>query len=306
MDISKLRVLLSVVDAGSFSKAAESLGYTQAGISYIISSLEEEIGIKLLTRTHDGIRLNSAGTFLIAEINRLVQDADSLENAISAAKKTMGGVIRIATIDTASIKWLPEAVSEFSTKHPDININITEGDPFEINDMIYSGAADLGITEKAWTSDEFTWVSLTDDPYYAVFPAGCGIIAPCDIHEFEGREFYIADFKRERNVPVMLRENSVKVEALPDRISTPAVIRSIEKGRGTTISSALAIYMSSIEALKNKPDILLLEPPAARKLGVSIALGKDENEIVLELIECLKSAVQSDDEWKRFISECRL
>ena len=53
MSIKKYEVLLQTADLGSFTKASEVLGYTQSAISHIVTGLEDELGLKLLTR--DGL-----------------------------------------------------------------------------------------------------------------------------------------------------------------------------------------------------------------------------------------------------------
>ena len=61
MDAKKLQVILNTAKIGSINKAAEKLGYTQSGLTYLINSIEEEIGISLLNRSHMGISLTDEG-----------------------------------------------------------------------------------------------------------------------------------------------------------------------------------------------------------------------------------------------------
>ena len=57
MNISKYQIFLKVVSCGSFSKAAEALSFTQSGISHAINSLENELGVMLLSRNRGGVVL---------------------------------------------------------------------------------------------------------------------------------------------------------------------------------------------------------------------------------------------------------
>ena len=61
MDIQKLQTLAVIQEAGSFSRAAETLGYSQAGLTYMMNSLENEIGLRLLDRSYSGVRLSETG-----------------------------------------------------------------------------------------------------------------------------------------------------------------------------------------------------------------------------------------------------
>ena len=61
MSISKYQVFLKTVSCGSFSKAAEAMNFTQSGISHAINSLENELGVKLLSRNRGGVVLTADG-----------------------------------------------------------------------------------------------------------------------------------------------------------------------------------------------------------------------------------------------------
>ena len=64
MDSRKLEILMTAVDLGSFSKAAEVVGYTQSGLTHLVDSLEREIGLTLVQRDHSGIALTETPALL--------------------------------------------------------------------------------------------------------------------------------------------------------------------------------------------------------------------------------------------------
>ena len=61
MESKKLEALLMAVDLGSFTKAAEVMGYTQSGLTHMMNSLEREVGFTLLERGRGGVRLTKDG-----------------------------------------------------------------------------------------------------------------------------------------------------------------------------------------------------------------------------------------------------
>ena len=102
MKDSDYAVFIAVVESGSFSKAAERLGYTAAGVSYIISELEREIGLPLFNRNHNGVHLNSHGIDFLPEI-RLVHEANLLlESKIRSRKEGRTLNIHIGAIDSVA------------------------------------------------------------------------------------------------------------------------------------------------------------------------------------------------------------
>lgn len=78
---SKYEAFVLAAETGSFKSTAEQLGYTQAGISYMMSSLESEMGTALFARDHSGVRLTEDGRNLLPWI----QDVCTSERALQAA-----------------------------------------------------------------------------------------------------------------------------------------------------------------------------------------------------------------------------
>lgn len=305
MDIKKFDILLTVVDTGSFSKAAEKLGYTQAGVSYIINSLEEEIGLRLLIRNYNGVKLNDNGNALIDEIRKLVDGEKRLSGMIQARKRKFADKLHIGSIDTVAIKWLPKAAVAFEEAYPDVHIDMVTGDPFEINDWIEEGTVDLGLTELLWAAKDYRWIELVRDPFYGIFPQGEDIGAVCPIERFTGRKFFIPDFRQDRNVPILLRENGVKAEFLYDKASTPSILRSIAMGRGTSILSALAIDLGARGAGESEqndmPEIVPLIPDAYRELGVSLKEEKLQEPLIRAFVSCLREVIRADSREGYFV-----
>ena len=64
MDLKKLDVFLTVSDLGNFTKAGEKLGYTQSGITQMMKSLEQEVGVPLFVKRHRGVTLTEEGVSL--------------------------------------------------------------------------------------------------------------------------------------------------------------------------------------------------------------------------------------------------
>lgn len=298
MDIKKFDVLLTVVDSGSFSKAAEKLGYTQAGVSYIMNSLEEEIGLRLLERTYNGVRLNDDGKALIDEIRLLVDGEKRLAGMMQARKEKRMERLHIASVDTIATKWLPKATAAFEKKYPDVHVDMVTGDPFEINQWLEKGAVDIGLTELLWSSKDYQWIPLAKDPFFGILPRDSGAAGTCPISSFEGEKIFIPDFGLDRNVPVLLRRNNVNVEFLYDKASAASIMKSIAMGRGMSILSALTIDLCAADQSdrESRPKILPLEPASYRELGASLKDEKKGDRLTKAFLRCLKETVQGDCE----------
>ena len=124
MDIQKLQALAVIQEAGSFSRAAETLGYSQAGLTYMMNSLENEIGLRLLDRSYSGVRLSETGKTLMPKIHRLLQVYDALNGEINACKCAQQATLRLAALDTVSTRWVPRAVAALKSEYPQITVSV--------------------------------------------------------------------------------------------------------------------------------------------------------------------------------------
>ena len=69
MDTKKVKALLAALEKGSLTAAAEEMGYTQSGLTHMMNSLEDELGIRILVRSKGGVRLSPAGRELLPQMN---------------------------------------------------------------------------------------------------------------------------------------------------------------------------------------------------------------------------------------------
>ena len=84
MDLRKLEALVVAVELGSFTKAAQQLGYSQSGLTHMMNALEQEIGFPLLLRDHRGVRLTAQGQQIYPTIQQLLAVHRLLLHEISA------------------------------------------------------------------------------------------------------------------------------------------------------------------------------------------------------------------------------
>lgn len=294
MDIHKLIVFLAVVDLGSINKAAEKSGYSQAGVSYIVQSVEKYIGFTLLERSTSGVKLTENGLLLIEEIRKLVNTASRLEGLITGLKNQQNNAIHIATYDSISIKWLPKALSRFRQIRPSVYVNIVAGSPQLINDLLDDGSADIGLLEQQRASSRHDWQKLVEDQFYGVFPKGSNLQGSCSFADFEGRKFYFPDYMRDPNVANLLRDNNVNVDILHDKTSICSTIQNIAEGYGCSIISALSINLCNLDWQNTTtiPDIAPLTPFCCRELGAAIRKNKKDDDDIKAFIKCLKAVMR--------------
>lgn len=95
-------VLKKVIELGGFTKAAEKLGYSQSSVSQMIASLEKELGIKLLCRSHHEISLTPEGETLYPFIEKAIFQYRAIQEKVDEIKGLDTGVIRMGTFSSIS------------------------------------------------------------------------------------------------------------------------------------------------------------------------------------------------------------
>lgn len=147
--------------------AAQKLGYTQSGVSHLVHTLEQELGVQLLIRSKAGVELSPEGNALIGHIRRLI----AAENAVLGAAEELRGVergtLRIGTFSSVAIAWLPSVMARFNARYPGIAITIENGTYSPIEDMLSSSLLDCAFVALP-SRAEFETVPLARDRLLAV------------------------------------------------------------------------------------------------------------------------------------------
>ncbi|MGI5128028.1 LysR family transcriptional regulator [Pseudonocardia sp. CA-107938] len=138
-----LRILESVAEHGSFSRAAAALGYTQPAISYRIARLEKELGgTALIDRGRRGrLQLTAAGQVALRYANQVSADMAGLRREVCAA----AGSVRMVAFPTAAATLVPRAVAAFRQQHPDVRIQLSEAEPQAAIPHLARGEVDIAV-----------------------------------------------------------------------------------------------------------------------------------------------------------------
>lgn len=171
LQTSKYTVFCRVVELGSFSLAAEELGYTQSSVSQKIQSLEEELGVTLLLRQKNHLELTADGETLYPFIHAIY----AAEQNLSGKKKEIEGLesstICIAAWASVNRLYLPVLMKTFQEKYPSVEFKLLQGG-YEVNAAsVKRREADLGFISTD-TAEDLEYDILYQDELLAVLPPG--------------------------------------------------------------------------------------------------------------------------------------
>ncbi len=173
MNLPQYQAFLKVVETGSFTKAAEELGYTQSGITHQIQMLEKSLELSLLKRDRSGISLTAEGEVLLPYIRNLRIDEAALQQRARELVQGNSGLIRFAALPEVTKCWLPGMISQFFHKHPQVQFQLFSGTEKECISLVQRGSADLCIASLPAETGMKT-LFLKRDFLLAVLPAEKG------------------------------------------------------------------------------------------------------------------------------------
>lgn len=161
--------LQKIMALGSFSKAADALGYTQSAMSQMIRSLENELSIRILKRSRTGIELTIEGAELYPLIEQTIYRYQGVQEKAREIRGLETGTIRMGTLASISAHWLPGLLKEFQAMYPRVEFVIHQGDYTTIPEWIRTGTVDFGFVNPAAVSG-FKLELLRDGAMLAVLP----------------------------------------------------------------------------------------------------------------------------------------
>ncbi len=137
IDLNALRIFNAVVEAKSFTAAADRLGVAKAKVSLQISRLERQLGIALFTRTTRQVNLTAAGRTLHEQSQPLLNSLHDALTQVGSEQGELTGQLRIsASLAHASLSVAP-ALTQFAARHPQLRIDLRTAD--RVSDQVADG-----------------------------------------------------------------------------------------------------------------------------------------------------------------------
>jgi len=145
MELRNLITFIHVAELGSFTKAAEQLGYSQSTISFQIKQLEEELGCLLFERINHTITLTERGRELVSYAHQIRTLTDEFKESLTK-EEDLDGHIHVVTPDSVCEEMIYAHYMDFHRKYPNISIKFTNADTSVMFDMLDHNEADAIIT----------------------------------------------------------------------------------------------------------------------------------------------------------------
>lgn len=144
MNTKSLVTFKTILEVGSFQKAADKLGYTQSTVTFQIKQLEEELALKLFEKIGRRMELTQAGKDIMPYIDMILQGAEQISN-YGKSLSEISGSLKLAIPDSILIYNMQPFMQAFTHEAPNVQLIVNSIQSGEINQSIADGTADIGI-----------------------------------------------------------------------------------------------------------------------------------------------------------------
>lgn len=158
MNLHRLRLLREFELRGTIAAVAEALSYTPSAVSQQLALLERETGAKLLKPAGRRVQLTHAGEILAAHATVVLNQIELAEADLAASRGEVGGTVRAAAFQTATMTLIPLVLDLLAERHPALKLRINEIHPDDALSSLAAHDFDLVIGE------EYPGVLLPHDP----------------------------------------------------------------------------------------------------------------------------------------------
>ena len=288
MESKKLEALLMAVDLGSFTKAAEVLGYTQSGLTHMMNSLEKEVGFTLLERGRSGVRLTEEGERIAPAVREFLQANARLDSVIEQVASSRTEIIRVSAYASIAMHWLPGIIQRFREECPDVDVDIRMADHVDVPyELLAQGKMDA-ILVSPQDEGQYEWVHLADDPMFAVLPKDFDTqgMTAFPLAAFEACDFIMPSQGFDKDIMRIFNRIGVKPHILPTWVDDPTVISMVSHGLGVSMMTELTVR-GRTDGVK----LLPVEPASSRELGLAVRSLDAASDGLRHFIDCTKRVV---------------
>lgn len=250
MELRQINTFVRVAQFKSFSKAAESLGYSQSAVTVQIRMLEEELHTRLFDRMGKRIALTDPGEQFLARAYEVLNEVNKARLSV-ADEGALHGRLHIGTIESLCYSKLPAILRVYWQRHPEVVIHTTIGEPEALIQRMEQGELDLIyiLDEPRYNNN---WNKLLERREEVVFVA-----SPCLGEQLQAR----SDLRVEQllDQPFYLTERDTNYRGVLDRFlasreivitpflecsNTSFIIRMLEHNRGISLLPWYAVEHS--------------------------------------------------------------
>ncbi len=246
MEFRQIEAFVNVIKHKSFSKAADATFLSQPTISLHISSLEKELGIKLLERNNKQVLATAAGQHFYNYALNLINTRDEAKAAILDIKNNPQGIIELQSSTVPALVFLPKLMADFKISYPQIKFYLEQSSSVQVVDNIALNRGELGFVGQIDKQQALIFEPIFEDKDVLIAPSK-GFLEHIDSDTISVKDFLHCPFigRESGSATAKVLENellkygkTLKSLNIAARInSAEIIISSVGAGLGVSIIS---------------------------------------------------------------------
>jgi LysR family transcriptional regulator, nitrogen assimilation regulatory protein len=188
VDVRHLKALVTVVETGSVTRAAELLHLVQPAVTRQIRALEHELGVALFERTHQGMRPTVAGTSLAERARRALTELDRARAELTP-QDTVTGIVSVGLLESTVDLLAPPLITAVLRDYPAIELRVLTAYSGHLQRWLDDGDLDLSLLYNLTSTPSLNVRTLVREKLWVVAPADAGLSAdqPVPLASISGR-----------------------------------------------------------------------------------------------------------------------
>jgi LysR family nitrogen assimilation transcriptional regulator len=172
MDVKQLKALVTVVETGSVTRAAELLHLVQPAVTRQIHALEHELGVPLFERTHQGMRPTAAGSSLAERARRALMELERARAELSPVPGTVTGLVSVGLLESTAEMLAQPLVAAVLRDHPAIELRLLIAYSGHLQQWLDDGDLDVSLVYNLASTPSLNVRPLVREKLWVVAPAG--------------------------------------------------------------------------------------------------------------------------------------
>lgn len=282
MNILQMRILIAVIDEGSFAAAGDAVGRSHSAISLQIKALEEELSLSLFDRVVRPPTPTAKALALVDHARKVVKLFDATQGVV--AGQVVHGRLRVGAVPTVLGSFLPQALAALRTHHPDLSIDVHSGSSDRLAEQLEQGALDIAVcTRPPQPRPDLVWHHIAREPLVVIAPAD----VPGDEKHLLSAHPFIW-FNRTTwagsAIEAHLEARGIQVKATMEIDSLDAIESMVREGLGVSIVPVCHGSDPNRAGLRAVP---FGEPPFVRDVGALLAADAPDNPLARAFLDAL-------------------
>jgi DNA-binding transcriptional LysR family regulator len=275
INLNHLFYFYEVARRGSFTRAARDLMIAQSALSVQIKALESSLGMTLFDRRRNGVELTEAGQRAFSAAERIFTDVDQLIADLSQSGRQVGGGVSVGTVNSIGIYQLPDVLSDFRRKYPDIRVRVDFREAEGVMDMLFQGKNDIAIVPWQRTYSELNAVSLARHKMFLVAPLDHPLaqkdrVSPHDLERYAFIGYHEGMHTRSM-IDALFKRMALNVEYSMESSNSATIKQMVLAGMGIAFLPEIAVAAELRRGLMARLDV----PPLVMHQDVTLYTRKN-------------------------------